>query len=369
MAELPELPMKTSPHLLVYISAHGYGHVAQTAPVLNFLCELLPSLQLTLCSAAPLAHLQARIHVDFQHIPKSLDFGLVMASAMGVLVEPSMQAYRQFHQEWDEKVAAEAQFISQLAPDFVLSNVAYLPLAAAKQAGGGCAAMCSLNWADIFWHYCVALPDAEVIHRQMTQAYAAADSFLRLTPGMPMAEMPNLLEIGPIARVGKNRRAEIDVKLGLQQGERLVLVTLGGIACRLPMEHWPRIPGVRWLVQADWGVAHADACSLDALHMDFTDVLASCDAMLCKPGYGSFAEAAYNGTPVLYVGRPDWPEQPCLVDWLSAHGVALEVAPDALESGAVQDVLDRLFAMPRPSPAAPEGIAEAAGYLLGHLAR
>jgi len=360
--------MKTLPHLLVYISAHGFGHVAQTAPVLNALRERLPGLRLTLCTAAPSAQLESRFAGEFHLVPEALDFGMVMASAMDVLVEPSMQAYATAHQGWAAQLEREAQRIARLAPDFVLSNIACLPLAAAKQAGVPCAAMCSLNWADIFHHYCGTLPGAAQIHRQMLQAYAAADAFLRLTPGMPMADLPNLRTIGPVARIGRSRRAEIDAKLGLHGVERLVLVTLGGIATRLPLERWPRLPGVRWLVQADWGVAHPDVFTVESLAMDFTDVLASCDALLCKPGYGSFVEAACNGVPVLYASRPDWPEQPYLVDWLTTHGRCLEVGRAELELGVIGPVLDALLAPPKPAPAIPSGIAEAADYLASRLA-
>ena len=199
--------MKFPPHLLVYISAHGFGHVAQTAPVLNALSERLPDLRLTLHTAAPLSLLEARISPEFQLSPEAADFGMEMASAMDVLVESSMQTYSAFHQDWNPRVEQEAQTIARLAPDFVLSNIAYLPLAAAKQAGIPCAAMCSLNWADIFNHYCGPLPGAAQIHGQMLQAYTSADAFLRLTPGMPMESLPNLRLIGPVARIGRNRRS------------------------------------------------------------------------------------------------------------------------------------------------------------------
>jgi len=357
----------SNPHLLVYISAHGFGHVAQTAPVLNALVERLPDLRLTLRTAAPSSLLEARIAPKFQLSPGAADFGMEMATAMDVLVEPSMRAYSAFHQDWQTRVEHEAQTIARLAPDFVLSNIAYLPLAAAKQAGIPCAAMCSLNWADIFDHYCGHLPGAAQIHGQMLQAYASADTFLRLTPGMLMASLPNLRLIGPVARVGQNRRAEIDARLGLRKSERLVLVTLGGIATRLPMERWPLLPSARWLVQASWGVTHPDVSTIESLGMDFSDVLASCDVLLCKPGYGSFTEAACNGVPVLYAGRPDWPEQPCLADWLAAHGNCLEVGRGELEQGNIGTILDQLLARPKPALVAPGGIAEVVDYLANYL--
>ena len=114
---------------------------------------------------------------------------------------------------------------------------------------------------------------------------------------------------------------------------------MGGIASRLPVERWPRIDGVRWLVQESWQVAHPDAIVLESLPMSFSDLLASCDVLLCKPGYGSFVEAACSGTPVLYVDRPDWPEAPALVEWLQQHGVCREVSREQLESGDIAQEL------------------------------
>jgi hypothetical protein len=355
------------PHLLVYISGHGFGHVAQTAPVLNRLRQLLPELRLTICSAAPAAHLQSRIPGAFTHLPQAADFGMVMASALDVLAQESLHAYREFHRDWHGRVAREAELMAALKPHAVLSNVAYLPLAAARQAGVPRAAMCSLNWADILAHYCGHMPGAAEILEQMREAYAAADAFLRVTPGMAMADLPNLRPINPIARLGTNHRARIDRLLGLKNHEKLVLITLGGIATRLPMESWPKIEGVRWLVQADWGVARADVSTPESLAMDFTDVLASCDALVCKPGYGSFAEAACNGVPVLYVSRHDWPEETCLVEWLAQHGRCVEVGREQLEGGDLRDALAELFGQPRPNAVAPHGIEQAADYLRSSL--
>lgn len=356
------------PHLLVYISGHGFGHVAQTAPVLNRLRQLLPELRLTICSTAPRHILQTRIDGNFDHISHAADFGMVMASALDVLADESLAAYREFHRDWPQRVAREADRIISLKPDFVFSNVAYLPLAAARQAGIPCAAMCSLNWADIFSHYCGEMPGGTAILQQIRDAYAAADAFLRVTPGMPMSDFLHLKTIGPIARLGDNRRIEINQRLGLKPHEKLVLISMGGIATRLPMENWPGIHGVRWLVQADWNVARDDTFTLESLAMDFTDLLASCDALLCKPGYGSFAEAACNDIPILYVSRQDWPEEACLTTWLARHGRCVEVDREKLESGQLGEALERLWAQPIPTQVVPTGVMEAADYLRGHLA-
>ena len=350
-------------HLVVSISGHGYGHVAQTAPILNQLHKHMPQLQLTVRSAVPLAHLRSRIHVPFEHLPSDGDIGMVMSSALDVLAGKSRAAYRAFHADWDARIAGEAALLRGLGADMVFSNVGYLPLAGAQRAGIPNAALCSLNWADIYRHCC----DDDAIAAQIHDSYANADAFLRATPGMAMTSLPNLIAVSPIAAIGTNRSAELAQRLKLSSGEKLVLVSLGGIAGRFPIERWPRIAGVRWLVQENWQVNHPDAVILETLQMNFSDLLASSDALICKPGYGSFAEAAGSGVPVLYVNRPDWPEAPALVEWLQQNGLCREVSRQALEQGMIADVLEQLWESPRPKQVISDGAQQVAEWLAGKL--
>ncbi|MDP2695582.1 MAG: hypothetical protein Q8O58_12060 [Gallionella sp.] len=353
------------PHLVVSISGHGFGHVAQTAPVLNRLHERLPQLRLTVRSAVPLAHLLSRIHAPFAHLPSEGDIGMAMSSALDIHVGESRAAYRAFHADWEVRVTEEARLLRELGADMVLSNVGYLPLAGAQRAGIPNAALCSLNWFDIYRHYC----GDDAIAAQVHTGYANADAFLRATPGMAMEHLPNLVPVTPIAAVGSNRRDELNHHLKLSREEKLVLVSLGGIAGRLPIERWPRIDGVRWLVQQSWQVEHPDAVALESLPMSFSDLLASCDVLLCKPGYGSFAEAACSGTPVLYVSRADWPESPALIEWLQRRSLCREVSRDALEQGNFAGVLEEICDAPRPRPVIPEGAGQVADWITGRLQR
>ena len=335
------------------------------APVLDALHRIMPQVCFTVRSAVPLAHLRSRIHAPFAHLPSEGDIGMVMSSALDVRVAESHAAYRAFHADWEARVANEARLLREIGADMVLSNVGYLPLAGAQRAGIPNAALCSLNWFDIYRHYC----GDDVIAAQVHACYANADTFLRATPGMAMETLPNLVPVAPIAAVGCNRRDELDHHLQLTPNEKLVLVSLGGIASRLPIERWPRIDGVRWLVQQDWRVEHPDVIVLESLPMSFGDLLASSDALLCKPGYGSFAEAACSGVPVLYVSRADWPESPALIAWLQQYGMCREISREALEQGNFAGTLREICHAPRPRPVIPQGAEQVAGWLTERLQR
>ena len=343
-------------HLFVDISSHGFGHLAITAPVLNRLGEIAPDFRLTVRSGLPREKLAQRIRMPFELIAGSSDFGYVMIDATRINLLASATAYRQAHADWAARVDAEAGFLDAFRADCLLTNVSYLPLAAAAQLGLPAASLCSLNWADLFAHYFAQEDWAPTIHQEMLAAYRSARAFLRVTPGMPMSALPNLRRIGPVTVLGQRHT------LGLN-GRRGVLVALGGIAHRLPVENWPRLPGVCWLVPTEWQCTHPDAIAFETFGLSFTDLLCSVDAVVTKPGYGTFTEAACNGTPVIFQRRDDWPEQSCLIDWLHDHGRCREITADALQRGELAQALAQLDSLPpKPRPAT-SGIDEAARYL------
>lgn len=346
-------------HLFVDISSHGFGHLAITAPVLNALAERCPDLRLTIRSKLPEGELRQRIRPAFTLLSAATDFGYVMRDALSIDRAASAAAYRQAHADWPGRVAAEADFLAGLAPDAVLANISYLPLAGAARTGIPAAALCSLNWADLFAHYYGHEPWAAPIHAEILAAYRSARIFLRTTPGMPMTALDNVVPVAPIAARGCRR--------DLALGARTVLVAMGGIAHRLPVEDWPRIRGVRWLLPAAWQCRHPDALACESLGLGFTDLLASVDAVITKPGYGTFTEAAANGTPVLYQRREDWPEQDCLIAWLARHGRSLEISASALRTGGFEDALTTLLAAAAPALPATTGNDEAATHLAALL--
>jgi UDP-N-acetylglucosamine:LPS N-acetylglucosamine transferase len=95
--------------------------------------------------------------------------------------------------------------------------------------------------------------------------------------------------------------------------------------------------------------------------------MTAADAVLTKPGYGTFVEAACNGTPVIYVPRGDWPEETPLVTWLQQHLATIAVDRKQAIRGDFSDLLDRLWQQPRPNPPEPTGIAEAADLIVAYL--
>lgn len=357
-------------HLLVDISAHGLGHLAQTAPVLEALLTQVPALRLTVRSALSHETLARRIGAPFKHVREARDFGFVMHNAVDIDFAASAQRYRQLHADWPQQIAAEAEWLRQHGVDTLLSNVAYLPLAGAAAAGIPAAGLCSLNWAGLFWHYFGSEAWAADIHDQMLAAYNAARGFLRITPGLPMMDLCRQQEIAPIASLGQCDRARIGQLLDLPPapGQRWILLAMGGMEFPLPVSDWPQRPGVSWLLPASWQQQRADIRAFDHADVRFIDLLACVDAVVTKPGYGTFAEAACNGIPLLYLERDDWPETRHLAAWLARHARAAVLTRTQLLAGDFAASLEQLWQTAAPTPPGADGARQAASCLLQMLA-
>ena len=355
------------PHLFTDISSHGFGHLAQAAPVLNALHARLPELRLTLRCALPEENLRARIHAPFELLPGSSDFGFAMQDAVRIDHAASAQRYRVFHADWANKVEKERRLFAALRPGLVLTDAAYLPLAGAAQAGIRSVSMCSLNWGGLFAHFYGQESWAGPILDEILAAYRAAECFLRLTPAMPMPELPRTRALAPVAALGRCRRAELCTNLGVAAEKRIVLVAYGGFDCDLHAERWPQTSGLFWLTPQAWGLQREDMGCIEHARLRFTDLLTSVDAVLTKPGYGVFTEAACNGAPVLYQRRDNWPEQDCLIEWLQQHARCREVDKACLLAGHIGRLLSEMLAAPPPPRPQPDGAEEAAELLAGWL--
>jgi hypothetical protein len=359
--------VKPDPHLLLAISGHGYGHLAQCAPVINALWQRLPRLRVTVCSRLERAVIADRLALPFDYRCRSVDPVLPMRSAWQVDVPAARSVFTGFYRDRVAGLAGDRELLGELRPDLLLANIPWRLLQAARQAGVPMVALCSLNWAAIYRQYCAQAGDSGDVLADMWQGYRAADVFLRPEPAMDMPELANTQAIGPLARLGRADRDGLRQRLSLPAGALVVKVTLGGIGSGLPLEHWPRRPDTVWLMPPGTAGGRDDMIDVARLPMAFIDVLASCDAVLTKPGYGTYTEAVCNGVPILTLARPDWPETAGLNAWARRHGRLQEISQSAFAEGRFAGALDALWRQAAPQPPAPVGIEQAVGQLLARL--
>lgn len=366
------------PRLLVAISAHGLGHLGQAAPICNAIHALRPDIALSIWSALPVDTLRQRIHAPFTHIATPCDIGFIMHDAFHVDIEASWQRYIDRDQAWSTHLEAASRTVRAAQPDLIVSDAGEMPLAAGQALNIPTIAMSSLNWADMARAYFADLPGSAVVLDRLTAIYDNSTRALRLSPGMSMRGREEII-LPPVGAVSTVPRHEIEQ--GIRDAlphpyQPRILIGMGGIETALPLDQWPLQNKLNLLVanqptlaaQGDpvRGIVNAD--TLRVHHgWSFCDLLAGCDAVICKPGYGTFVEAALAGTPVLYVKRPDWPEQTALMRWLHEHTRCVELPIVDLHQGKFYEAVSALIAQPTRTLLPHDGASIAAQAILNLL--
>ncbi|MDZ7843144.1 MAG: hypothetical protein U5R46_20350 [Gammaproteobacteria bacterium] len=353
------------PRILASISAHGFGHMAISAPVLDRLCELDPECRITVSSSVAEDVLQSRIRCPFELVPDPLDFGLRMNRDLSVDVAATVCAYREIHADWEGQVRRRAEWLLDSRFDLVLANISCLNIAAAHRAGIPSIALAPLNWADLYRYFAPDTPASAAVFTQMRDAYNRSRVFLAPRPCMPMPNFHNVEVIEPIAQVGRGHSGMLRELFGLEASTKLLLLALGGQEADFRSEDLPVVPGTCWIADEKWGLDRDDILPSSGTGLTFPDLLASCDVLVGKPGYGAFVEAACLGKPVVYMPRPGWPEETCLIEWLERHLPCRE-SPRG-DSAALESAIRAVMGAPPLRACAPDGIEAAVRHILAYL--
>ena len=153
-----------------------------------------------------------------------------------------------------------------------------------------------------------------------------------------------------------------------------MLLSFGGLGLELASA--PTLPGVSFVstVGATAGSEGPRGCrslthaEMTAAGVRYEDLVAACDAVLTKPGYGIVAECIANGTPMVYTSRGRFAEYPCLVAGLEAHLANAFLSNEDLRAGRWAAALDAIFAQTRePVSVRVDGAAVAAEILAALL--
>lgn len=355
------------PKIYVAVSAHGFGHLGQVSPVLNRLSQWYPELKLTLQTDLPEGLVASRVDGNFKLVSCAADIGVLMDGPTVIRWPETIAAHQQFHADWSAYFSRQLDYLMAAEPDLVISDVPYLTIAAAKALRIPVVVFCSLNWADILAAHSPALEHLSSELETMRSCYQSADVFIQPEPSMSMPWLSNRRAVGAVFRQGRSQRHEINQRLGLGNGQKLVLVGLGGIPETQRVRAWPELPGIHWIVPGTASHGRADVHSLDALAMHFTSVLSSVDLIVSKPGYGTYTEVAGAGIPMISIERSDWAETKALDPWLTSLVPFRTIPLARYLDGDYGQLIRELLDLPKAQPIAPAGIEEALVIIRGLL--
>src|SRR2546426_3572545 len=179
------------------ISSHGFGHAAQVVPVLNELGRRVSGLTAILRTSVPPRFFEANLKIAWEVSPGEQDVGCVQHGPMRIDVAATWAEHRRFHEEWEDKVAAEVRAIRSVKPALVLSDISYLAIEAAARADVPAVGLCNLSWDGILKLFFEPGRREQVkVIRRIQESYRLADLMIRIAPGIPMEAFRTIVDVG-----------------------------------------------------------------------------------------------------------------------------------------------------------------------------
>jgi hypothetical protein len=345
--------------------------------VIRALLRRSPAARAVVLTAAPEAIFRDYLAADpavlsrVEIAPWRADVGIVQRDGLAMDREATLAALAA---AWADPGRAEEALASRLAPlspAIVLGDIPPVAFGAAARLGVPSVAVGNFDWASIYGAYAekdeAFAPWANLCLRWQAQATAA----VHLEPGPPLTGFARAVEAAPVARTLHADAAAVRASLGIPDGDRAVLASFGGFGLADAGRRIPKVPGVTWVLAPPMDPLDRPDARFSS-SVPYLALLAACDAVFTKPGYGIVCEATRHHTRLLYTDRGDFPEYPWLVRWLEASAPAAHVASAALGTPggaeAVRAALERLFALPDRWPSSFGGADQVADVALG-LAR
>ena len=352
------------------ISGHGFGHAAQLVPVLNELGKRRPNLEVYLRTALPASFFEESLTVSWQLSPSEQDVGCIQNGPLCIDINRTWEAYRSFHQNWEDRLHHEIEAMKKIRPQCVLSNITYLGIAAGVSAECPTIALASLSWDQVLEDYRSRdnVEQATIIEH-IRHAYSGSLKLIRPFPGIPMVAFSDIQDVGPIVppKVSSVSPTEtIRHRLGLNPEDRIVLIAFGGIPLSsLPLEQLEDMKGYHFLItQALDCRGYQRITAIHSLELSFRKILGHADVIMTKPGYATIVEAVRDNKPIVYVRRYNFADEQPLVDFAHRYGRAVELTSDEFKTGKWEQALEQVQRLSIPTELMPcEGTKQAADLI------
>ena len=362
-SRVPDFP----PTIALYTSSHGYGHAVRCAILCRALLAARPDLRIVARTAAPDWIFPPGVEVE----PCVIDAGVVQPNSLEIDAQATLERYAAQVADEDARLSEEAAHLRASGACAVVADVPSAAFEIAERAGIPGIALANFSWDWIYEPFVAGLPQYAPLLDHLRSQYGRAWRLLRLPFHDGLTAFPLVEDVPLIARRSGADRAETRRRLGLPLDAPLVLFSFGGHAGDGPDEarlaHLdgyafvatatiprPRTPS-QTLPLAGGGLGGGPAIRrgrnlflLPQLADGYVDLLAACDVVVTKPGYGIVADLIANRVPALYVSRGGFREEPVLVRALETEARAVELERSALDALDLGPALDRLRALDRP---------------------
>jgi hypothetical protein len=367
------------PAVCFYISGHGFGHASRQIEALNALGAARPDLDIIVRTSAPRWLFDRTARVPITLLPGECDVGVVQVDSLRLDQQATIERAARFYADLSPKAREEAALLRRHSAVFVVSDAPPLACAAAALAGVPSVVVSNFTWDWIYEAFDDGGRDAAAVLDAIRNAYRQAQAAWRLPMHGGFATFRTIVDLPFIARHARHSRDEVRRTLRLPTELPLVLSSFGGYGVNdlnlARLDCFDRC-GVVITHGAQGAVAHAprglfqvSEPELYGSGLRYEDLVAACDIVATKPGYGIIAECVANGTAILYTSRGNFAEYDVLVSEMPRYLRCAFIEHERLFSGQWREAVDRVLSAPPPPERPATNGADVMARLIGEQLR
>jgi L-arabinokinase len=359
--------------ILYYVSSHGYGHAVRSALVIKELVKT-KGVRVVVRTAAPgwlFGPTQdGSIIIDRADV----DSGLVQSDSMSVDINASYISFRARVESLDQDAASEFEPIRRWKPSVIVSDISPLGVEAGVVASIPTVVVANFLWDWILLGYAETMPQFVPVAMRLREIYSKASLILQTKLSDGFDGYSNIEQIPLIVRkIGKSyeeARSDLGLSDGLKATDYLTLVSMGGMGLdRFFQNLEKRVSNSILLIPGQERSVNGRIIRFDRMKTDYYDLLAACDAVIGKMGYGLCSELIANKRPLLYTLRKDFREFKVLKEETAKYVGVVEVAEDDFFNGGLDEHIDALKKTIHPSLSTPVNGAEVAAAKILSMAK
>jgi len=362
-----------------YITAHGYGHGTRSCDVLRALYSLAPNQPVIVTTDLPRDFLDSRLKdcTNLTLRPGAFDIGLVQKDSIQTDLFQTLEKLEELYAREEQLIVQEQNFFRENNIELVVADIPAIPLAAAQRSNRRNIAIGNFSWDWIYEAYAKTDLHWEFFVEKFRAVYEQTDLLLRLPFSPPMEQFPNRKEIPLLASPGRPRRKEIiNSKLKALNKSRLEN-SKSNIVSDLEFKNSDFLPDQDrpWVLLSFTSLdlsfqalekirelssnyeffcveplEFPGSCihSIDRNAVSFTNIMASCDIVISKPGFGLVSECIVNNKPLIYSDRSVFAEYPYLVDGIEKYLKNVHITSAQLYAGDFFQALEKIKTAPEP---------------------
>jgi len=360
-----------SASIAYYVSAHGYGHGVRSCDIIRAMQRLYPQLTVHVVTDLPLNFLSS--HLGPVRVPVragSFDVGMVQLDSIRVDVDATLEKVERLYAGRAELVDGESEWLEEQGIGLVVADIPALPLEAAARLGIPRLAVGNFSWDWIYSGFLGRSERWRPLVDFFREGYSRADLLLRLPFAGPMDAFPHIEDIPLVASPGKNRREEIAALKQCDPCRKWVLLSFTTLD--LHDEALPNIERIGdceffTVLPLHWQGRNVRA--LDSGQLAFSDIVASVDVVVSKPGFGILSNCAVNRKPLIYADREDFLEYAVLEEAVRRYLKHVHIPAAKLYRGDLRDSLEKTWEAPDPPDELSHGGDTIAARRIARLSR